>query len=180
MEKAWAVLKMPVVDTDVPGLRVAYQQNEHLVGHPEYGADQEVIDAYNYDPDPKGDWDRKRGMIGNAYGLDKYVRYDDGNKVDWNKTRNVASIEQMSPNEYFDYLAQQGYYTEPTMIDGKEYRWPDLGPAHIQSIIDGINSGQVIGAPVIGQGQEGGHRMEAIRQMGHGDTKIPVLNFHSN
>jgi len=29
--------------------------------------------------------------------------------------------------------------------------------------------------------QEGGHRMEALRQMNHGDTPIPVLqqrNFH--
>ena len=29
-------------------------------------------------------------------------------------------------------------------------------------------------------GQEGAHRMEALRQMGHGDTKVPVMNFHSD
>ena len=27
-ERAWALMKMPVVDTDVPGVRMAYQQKE--------------------------------------------------------------------------------------------------------------------------------------------------------
>ena len=170
-DAAWELLKMPVVDTDVPGVRMAYQQKEHLMGHPEYGADQEVIDAYNH---PKG-------MIGHSLGTEKYGTDPKTGNKDWNKTRNVGRLLQMTPNEYFDHLAEFGLDTEPKMIDGKEYRWADLGPAHIQSMIDGIKEGQVMGMPAItagGSAQEGGHRMEALRQMGHGDTKVPVLNFH--
>jgi hypothetical protein len=65
-----------------------------------------------------------------------------------------------------------------------------------------LKEGKMIGAPTLSYGgksgfgyadrknedawgyagsQEGGHRMEALRQMGHGDIPIPVLqqrNFH--
>ena len=169
--EAWQFLKMPVVDTNVPGVRMAYQQNQHLMADPEYGADQEVIDAYNNHP---------KGMIGYSLGTEEYGTNPETGETDWDKSRNVARVENMTPNQYFDRLAEQGYATKPTMIEGKEYRWPDKGTAHIQSIIDGIKDGQVMGMPAItfAGGQEGGHRMEALRQMGHGDTEVPVLNFH--
>lgn len=171
MDLSWRLLKMPVVNTNVPGLRMAYQQKEHLFGYPEYGADQAVIDAYNH---PKG-------MIGSALGLEKYGWKDGNTRKDFDVSNLVASIEEMSPNQYFDHLAEFGQNTEPRMIDGKEYRWPDLGPAHIQSMIDGIKEGQVMGMPALyagGTAQEGGHRMEALRQMGHGDTPVPVIMYN--
>jgi hypothetical protein len=168
MESAWRLLKMPVVNTNVPGVSMAYQQNEHLPSYPEYGADQQVIDAYNNHP---------KGMIGHALGTEEYATNPETGERDWDRSRNVARVKQMTPNQYFDNLTESGYDTKPRMIDGKEYRWPDKGGAHIQSIIDGIKDGQVLGMPSIGH-QEGGHRMEALRQMGHGDTEVPVLNFH--
>jgi len=168
MQRAWLFLKMPVVDTNVPGVQMAYQHNEHAFGFPEYGADQQVIDAYNNHP---------KGMIGHSLGTEAYGTNPETGERDWDKSRNVARVKNMTPNQYFDRLAENGYDTSPRTIDGKEYRWPDLGTAHIQSIIDGIKDGQVLGMPAIGH-QEGGHRMEALRQMGHGDTEVPVLNFH--
>ena len=166
-DKAWLFLKMPVVDTNVPGVKMAYQHNEHASGFPEYGADQQVIDAYNNHP---------KGMIGHSLGTEAYGTNPETGERDWDKSRNVARVKNMTPNQYFDRLAEDGYDTNPRMIDGKEYRWPDKGTAHIQNIIDGIKDGQVMGMPSIGY-QEGGHRMEALRQMGHGDTEVPVLNF---
>ena len=127
-------------------------------------------------------------MIGYAPGLDKYGTNPETGDTDWDKTRNAKDIKQMTPNEYFDHIQEQGNNDElsstaPRMINGKEYRWPGKGPAHIQDIIDGIKDGQVMGVPELSDGsesQEGGHRMEALRQMGHGDTKVPVAMEHGS
>ena len=170
-EQAWRLLKMPVVDTDVPGLQMAYQQNEHLMGYPEYGADQEVIDAYNH---PKG-------MIGNALGLEEYGRTEGqyGPELDVNVSNLVGEINQMTPNQYFDKVGESDNLVPDR---DAEYRWLDKGKEHIQSIIDGVKAGQVMGIPALhlSGGQEGGHRMEALRQMGHGDTPVPVIAYSDN
>jgi len=167
-DAAWALLKMPVVDTNVPGVQMAYQQNEHLMGFPEYGADQEVIDAYNH----------PQGMIGNALGLEQYGRTEGeyGPELDVNVSKPVGEIKQLTPNQYFDNLKESGYQMPDKAAD---YRWSDKGKEHIQNIIDGVKAGQVMGIPALHSrgGQEGGHRMEALRQMGHGDTEVPVMNY---
>ena len=170
LDIAWLFLKMPVVDTDVPDLRMSYQEEPSLFGFPEHNADQAVLDAMNQHP---------QGIIGGhpVPSMKKYGTNAETGETDWDKTLTVADIKQMTPNEYFNHLQQQGYDTDPRMVEGKEYRWPDKGAAHIQSIIDGIKGGQVMGMPQLVEdsgAQEGGHRMEALRQMGHGDTRVPV------
>jgi hypothetical protein len=113
----------------------------------------------------------------------------------------------MTPNEYFDTIDP---YTRSPLQGGRDdkYRWTPRGQSsldNIERIIEGIKEGKVIGAPTFSVGkkpeskvgysdrlanedawgytgiQEGGHRMEALRQMGHGDKPIPVLqqrHFH--
>ena len=167
-ERAWALMKMPVVDTDVPGVRMAYQQKEHLPTTEEYGADQQVKDALNH---PKG-------MIGVAMGLERYKRIEGehGPEFDYNSSKPIGKLGQMTPNQYVDNLKNEGY----KMPDrNAKYRWKDKGEDHIQNIIQGVKDGQVMGMPSVGH-QEGGHRMEALRQMGHGDTEVPVLDYRGD
>lgn len=144
-EQAWAMLKMPVEDTDVPGLRVVY------------GTDDEA---------------RATRAIGNkpyAHSLN-------------------SQIVPMSPNEYFDYVATNsgGMFSNMPPLPDRDAKWRWLGRQlggrqNVRRIMEGIEEGMPIGAPELGfEGdeftglQEGGHRMEALRQMGHGDTRIPV------
>jgi hypothetical protein len=115
-----------------------------------------------------------------------------------------SRMAMMTPNEYFDTIAP---YTRVPIQGGRddEYRWTPRGQSsrdNIDRIIQGLKEGKMIGAPTLSYGgksgfgyadrknedawgyagsQEGGHRMEALRQMGHGDIPIPVLqqrNFH--
>ena len=144
-ERAWALLKAPVEETEVPGLSVAY------------GTDEEA---------------RKTPTIGN-------VPYAHSNE---------SQMVPMSANEYFDYIASNsgGMFTGMPPLPDRDAEWRWLGrqlggKENVRRIIEGIKEGMPIGAPELGfdgdeftGNQEGGHRMEALRQMGHGDTRIPV------
>jgi hypothetical protein len=144
------LVKAPIVDTDIPGVRMAYNMDfsEPVIGGQPY-----------------------------AYGKND-------------------KITQMTPNDYFDILAQDAEeYNEPP-VGGRdaEYRWdgrqfsPQGGSReNIARIIEGMKTGMPIGMPELSFNnkkytgmQEGGHRMEALRQMGHGDTKVPVFHHHRN
>ena len=145
MDRAWQLLKMPIEETDVPGLSVAY------------GTDEEA---------------RKTPTIGN-------VPYAHSNE---------SQMVPMSANEYFDYIASNsgGMFTGMPPLPDRDAEWRWLGrqlggKENVRRIIEGIKEGMPIGAPELGfdgdeftGNQEGGHRMEALRQMGHGDTRIPV------
>ena len=142
------IVKMPIVDTDVPGLRM----------------------AYNFDP--------SEPVIGNQ----PYA---------WGKG---DKITQMTPNEYFDIVGQGAEEHNEPPVAGRDadFRWdnrqftPEGGSReNIARIIEGIKGGMPIGMPELGfrndkfSGfQEGGHRMEALRQMGHGDTPVPVFRHN--
>ena len=142
------IVKMPIVDTDVPGLRM----------------------AYNFDP--------SEPVIGNQ----PYA---------WGKG---DKITQMTPNEYFDIVGQGAEEHNEPPVAGRDadFRWdnrqftPQGGSReNIARIIEGIKGGMPIGMPELGfrndkfSGfQEGGHRMEALRQMGHGDTPVPVFRHN--
>ena len=157
-EQAWRLLKMPVVDTDVPGLRMAYD------------FDDEVIEARQSHP---------QGIVGNSPLI----------------SNTQDEISDMTPNEYFDLLNQffMQEYGKRLPDKDADYRWANMRMGaetpeeHIGNMVQGIGEGQVMGMPSLylendGRGnfsptgqQEGGHRMEALRQMGHGDTPVPVL-----
>ena len=145
-ERAWSLLKMPPIEeTDVPGLSVAYGTDEETRGTP---------------------------TIGNV----PYAR------------SNESQMVPMSANEYFDYIASNsgGMFTGMPPLPDRDAEWRWLGrqlggKENVRRIIEGIKEGMPIGAPELGfdgdeftGNQEGGHRMEALRQMGHGDTRIPV------
>jgi hypothetical protein len=133
-ESAWLLLKMPVVDTNVPGVQMGYgdSHQETSIGLP---------------PPDSG------------------------------------QIENMTPNDYFDFISANVPSAGKVGDAGQDYRWlgktgygEDFDKKHIQSMIGGLKSGQVMGMPFLGPStQEGGHRMEALRQMGYGDTKVPVM-----
>ena len=139
------IVKMPIVDTDVPGLRMAYN------------------------------FDSSEPVIGNQ----PYA---------WGKG---DKISQMTPNEYFDVLSQDQNAPFVPSKDAK-FRWDGRqitehggSRENIARIIQGIKAGMPIGMPELGfvndnfSGfQEGGHRMEALRQMGHGDTPVPVFRHN--
>lgn len=91
----------------------------------------------------------------------------------------------MTPNQYFDRLNAG----TPESI----YRWTGRFPTEernekIASMVEALRAGQTMGAPQLWFGesseeepweQEGGHRMEALRQMGHGNTPIPVWHRYT-
>tara|TARA_R100000900_G_scaffold118785_2_gene93471 strand:- start:1933 stop:3240 length:1308 start_codon:yes stop_codon:yes gene_type:complete len=157
-DAAWRLLKMPVVDTDVPGLRMAYD------------FDDEVSEARQSHP---------QGIVGNSPLI----------------SNTQDEISDMTPNEYFDLLNQffMQEYGKRLPDKDADYRWANMRMGaetpeeHIGNMVQGIGEGQVMGMPSLylendGRGnfsptgqQEGGHRMEALRQMGHGDTPVPVL-----
>lgn len=156
------IVKMPIVDTDVPGVKMGYNEN--------------WIHPHNY-PVP---------TIGSQ---------------PWYYGEN-DEITQMTPNEYFDVIQELAekdkgidrlHFTVPP-IPGREaeYRWDGMmfspwggSRENIASIIEGIKEGKPIGMPSLnfrnneftGE-QDGGHRMEALRQMGHGDTPVPVFRHN--
>lgn len=174
-QQAWSLVKMPIIEP-IPGVKVGYWSGEGL-GEDEIDPKQ-VISS---NPRPA----EEIGWIPHATNVD-------------------SRMAMMTPDEYFDVIAP---HTTTQLgkrgIDG--YRWtPHLSSKrNIARIIEGIKEGKMIGAPMLGFGgkqgytfdernttdkawgykdQEGGHRMEALRQMGYGDKKIPVLlqrNFHT-
>jgi hypothetical protein len=137
------IVKMPIVDTGVPGVRMAYNDG--------YPVEQPVIGNQPYE------WSLGDG------------------------------ITQMTPNQYFDIVA-----TDPRerWVPNKDaqFRWDGRtlnqhggSRENVARIIEGIKEGMPIGMPELefrnGEFtgvQEGGHRMEALRQMGHADTPVPV------
>lgn len=153
-EQAWNLLKAPVVDTPLDNLQMI---------HHEYAPDF---------PDKVG-----------------------AQPPNWPMHRDSAmgetTVEQMTPNEYFDSIRDGWIVTSPVHQikndrDDK-WRWPwyddEESREYINQLADRLRSGENIqmGMPSLQfQGdenhwQEGGHRMEALRQIGHGDTKFPVL-----
>ena len=149
-ERAWSLLKMPPIEeTDGPGLRVAHGFDEETKANPSIG--------------------------NNPYAHS-----------------NESQLVQMSPNEYFDYIASNsgGMFTGMPPLPDRDAEWRWLGrqlggKENVRRIIEGIKEGMPIGAPELhfhgdkpGM-HEGGHRMEALRQMGHGDTRIPVAVHQS-
>ena len=144
MDIAMQLLKAPVVDTDVPGVRMAHGT------------------------------DVTEPVIGNM----PYM---------WGSN---DQLTQMTPNEYFDAINQD----EETSVPGRDadYRWDGRqfnqhgnSRENIARIIEGIKQGMPIGMPELdfrndaySGVQEGGHRMEALRQMGHADTQVPVFRHN--
>ncbi len=142
------IVKMPIVDTNVPGLRMAYNfdNSEPVIGNQPY-----------------------------AWGKDD-------------------KITQMTPNEYFDILQREAdeFDLPPVLSNDAKFRWDGRqfnehggSRENTARIIQGIKAGMPIGMPELGfendkfSGfQEGGHRMEALRQMGHGDTSVPVFRHN--
>ena len=155
---AWRVLKAPIHETDVPGVRFAE------------GSDPEVREAR-----------KEPGIMG-------YVP-----RMDWTPNHHGDEIREMTPNDYFDAISRE--YTDEVLPPREaEYRWPtgdgtNYSRENIARLQQGIEEGKVMGMPWLSYGnsgtwqkpvydrflaQEGGHRMEALRQMGHGDTPVPV------
>ena len=144
-DHAWALLKMPIVDTTA-GVPVAY--GEDVLG------DERMRDSVGGAPFAYG---QKDGPV------------------------------DMTPNEYFDRLNVRQPYS---WQQGVGYRWTPRSKSkeHIASMVEALQAGKVMGAPQLwfGRGeeepwsQEGGHRMEALRQMGHGDTPIPVWHRYTS
>ena len=172
-DQAWDLLKMPIIEP-IPGVKVGYKAGG--------GLDQSRIDP-NQVVFGGNQIDEEIGNIPYASSAD-------------------SRMTMMTPNEYFDVIAP---YTRSPLQGGRddEYRWTPRATSreNIARIIEGMKEGKMIGAPTLSYGgkgehserktnddvwgyagmQEGGHRMEALRQMGHGDTPIPVLqqrNFH--
>tara|TARA_R110002020_G_scaffold26498_6_gene85823 strand:- start:4733 stop:5365 length:633 start_codon:yes stop_codon:yes gene_type:complete len=172
-EQAWSIVKMPIVEP-IPGVKVGYRAGG--------GLDQSNIDP-NQVVFGGNQIDQEIGNIPYASSAD-------------------SRMAMMTPNEYFDAIAP---YTRSPLQGGRDdkYRWTPRATSqeNIARMIEGIKEGKMIGAPTLSYGgkgeyserktnddawgyagmQEGGHRMEALRQMGHGDTPIPVLqqrNFH--
>tara|TARA_R100001443_G_scaffold32611_4_gene46697 strand:- start:1834 stop:2313 length:480 start_codon:yes stop_codon:yes gene_type:complete len=152
IDVAWQLLKMPIVDT-AAGVPVAY-------------GDDVMWDV------PKEERDKMIGTVPFA-----------GNRKD--------EAVDMTPNEYFDRLNENQELNLGTA--DSQYRWRGRKDTvkdrneHVARMVEGLQSGQTMAAPSLNftesseeapwpGHQEGGHRMEALRQMGHGDTPIPV--FH--
>jgi hypothetical protein len=132
------IVKMPIVDTNVPGVRMAYQADDYV----------------------------KEPTIGNK-------------PYEW--SLGDGPIE-MTPNQYFDMVAT-GSRTGPVPGRDAQFRWDGRAGSreNVARIIQGINEGMPIGMPELefrngefSGFQEGGHRMEALRQMGHADTPVLV------
>jgi len=184
-EQAWSLVKMPIVDTKVPGLRVAY------------GFDEPVRDLHEYNKNAGygKKWKAKPELIGETH------------------YQHSGEMEEMTPNEYFDRLAEVGiqrtfgeklyprsredvkwalamrgkmpseeFFIREYMRHPSGMKFPSgEGLKMVDKIIEGIKEGKIMGAPEIDMAgdtptgyQEGGHRMDALRTMGFGDTPIPV------
>lgn len=173
-EQAWRLLKMPVVDTDVPGLRMAYGDD----------TDEKVIGLQPAFPNTPDEYYQRNivQMTPNEY-------FD----IIQDHAEKQGGIDRV-------------HFTAPP-IPGREakFRWDNMkylglmprdeaekykhirshSQRNIARIADGIKSGMPIGMPYLGYTasgeydglQDGGHRMEALRQLGYGDTPVPVFRF---
>ena len=151
-DKAWQVLKAPVVDTPLDNLQMV---------HHEYAPD-----FPNKVGSQPPNWPMHR-----------------------DSTMGVTTVEQMTPNEYFDHIrdgmVNTNEFADPTGDAGDEWRWNqhEDSKEYINQLADRLRSGEQMqmGMPSLqmqdeeNHWQEGGHRMEALRQIGRGDTKFPVL-----
>ena len=163
------ILSNPVIESGIPGVRMAYMKKPGVFGS-EYNWDSEIIEASKHE----------KGLIGETpvASTSRYQYNEEKGGNDWTKVVNVGKVVRMSPNDYFDLLAAGGYEVPERSA---KVRWKDLGINHVMSIVDGLKNGQVMIMPTIsfdGRSQEGGHRMEALRQMGHADTPVPVMYLH--
>jgi guanylate kinase len=160
----------PVIESGIPGVRMAYMEKPSVFGS-EYNWDSEIIEASKHE----------RGLIGEdpITSTSRYLYNEEKDDLyDWTKVVNVGKVVRMSPNDYFDLLTAGGYGIPERSA---KVRWPDKGIDYIMSIVAGLKNGQVMTMPTInhsGTSQEGGHRMEALRQMGHADTPVPVMYLH--
>ena len=166
---AWGVVKSPILEPQ-PGIRFGYNSLERV------NVPQQAIDD----------------MIVNDRNLDANLYPSIGNlPYAWN---NRDAIKYMTPDEYFDSIASGYPQTPPLRFLGpreRKFRWThsDDDPSHkkrIDRIIEGIKEGKIIGMPELQVSgdkdeyeadnlQEGGHRMDALRQMGFADTPVPVF-----
>ena len=159
----------PVIESGIPGVRMAYMEKPGVFGS-EYNWDAEIKQASNH---PKG-------LIGETpvTSTSEHPFNPKTGNSNWTQTMDVARVVRMSPNDYFDLLTTGGYDLPERSAKA---RWKDSGIDHVMSIVDGLKNGQVMIMPTIsfdGRSQEGGHRMEALRQMGHADTPVPVMLLH--
>ncbi len=168
-EEAWAVVKMPILEPQ-PGIRFGYDSLEPVK------LPQQAIDD----------------MIVSDRFLDAGLYPSIGNiPYAWN---NRDAIKYMTPDDYFDSIASAHPSEPPPRFlgpRGRKFRWThsdddSFHKKRIERIIEGIKEGKIIGMPelqVSGDNdefesenfQEGGHRMDALRQMGFADTPVPVF-----
>ena len=182
MDLAWAVLKMPIVDTKVPGLRVAH------------GFDEPVRDLHEYHG-LKGRWKAKPELIGDTLGQGDEVEEMTPNEY-FDRLAEVGVKRahggpDMYPVPHEKTLLGQSKEIQDKLTEEEDriregMRWRNMkvfedGTRNVQRIMQGINEGKVMAAPEIDMAgdsptgyQEGGHRMDALRILGHGDTPIPV------
>lgn len=156
-DEAWEVVKMPILEPQ-PGIKFGYNSLEP-VNEPQQAIDDMVDDSRYLDH-------RDYQLIG----MPPYA---------WN---NRDAIKYMTPDEYFDKIQE---LTDDVGPRGEKFRWAfRSSPANISNIVEGIKEGKIIGMPELQVGgdndeyegmQEGGHRMEALRQLGFADTPVPVF-----
>ena len=168
MDIAWRFLKMPMVDTDVPGLRMAYgdDTDEKVIGmQPSFSDESKVMQMT-----PNEYFDIIQDHAEKQGGIDR-----------------VHFTAPPIPGREADFRWDNMKYTNLLSSgDAEKYRHiRGASQKNIARIIDGIKSGMPIGMPYLGYTvdgehdgfQDGGHRMESLRQMGHGDTPVPVFRF---
>lgn len=152
-QHGWALVKMPFVQTALDNLRMVHHEPSSNVSERSIGSQPP-------------NWTMHRdSIIGDT------------------------TVEQMSPNEYFDYIslgnggglvggAEDEWRWEPHE-DSKDYiRYLVNRLQNEKDIEMGMPSLQIeemLSGKERNNWQEGGHRMEALRQLKHGDTKFPVL-----
>ena len=168
MDIAWRFFKMPMVDTDVPGLRMAYgdDTDEPVIGmQPSFSDESKVMQMT-----PNEYFDIIQDHAEKQGGIDR-----------------VHFTAPPIPGREADFRWDNMKYTNLLSSgDAEKYRHiRGASQKNIARIIDGIKSGMPIGMPYLGYTvdgehdgfQDGGHRMESLRQMGHGDTPVPVFRF---
>jgi len=167
-EQAWRLLKMPMVDTNVPGLRMAYgdDTDEKVIGmQPSFSDEGNIMQMT-----PNEYFDIIQDHAEKQGGIDR-----------------VHFTAPPIPGREADFRWDNMKYTN-LVPRGEAEKYKDIRGAsqkNIARIIDGIKSGMPIGMPYLGYTadgehdgfQDGGHRMESLRQMGHGDTPVPVFRF---
>jgi hypothetical protein len=149
---AWLLLKAPVLDTPLDNLQMVYNENPN--------------DFPN--------------IIGSGR---NHVMHRP-----WGGSQ--AKIEHMTPNEYFDAMKntpEGSRVPKPLNHDwNAERRWGkhEGSEDYINQVADRLRNGeeQHMEIPELEYDaeektsyQEGGHRMEALRQLGHGNQQFPVM-----